>query len=337
MIENITIQGFQAHDKLTISLDFGVTTIVGASDVGKSSIIRAIRWLALNLPSGDSFIRWGEQRARVDAKVDGKFVLRERGTENTYVLDTREFKAFGNGGVPEEITNLLGISEINFQGQYDSPFWLSDTAGEVSRHLNRIVGLEIIDDVLSKLTSLIRKRSTEVEVTEKRLDDAREECKDWKFAKDVDADLAVLEELELSVTRLQDQTLRLSKEIDRYESIDRGTLQICMMISIGCGIVEDGEIAEKLTTRCKCLRNVICDAEKQQSFTHRRQFIPDLEDINTVQKLESRVNELGRLIRACKQSVYEETDARGYVRQMLKEWDKNIGKECPLCGQSIEH
>ena len=174
MIEKLTIDGFQAHQDLELVFDSGVNTIVGPSDAGKSSVLRALRWVALNEPSGDAFIRWGAEKAEVKVKVDGDFIVRTRGAGcNSYDLNTREFKAFG-GTVPSEVSKLLGVSELNFQGQYDSPFWLGDAAGQVSRDLNKVVGLEIIDKVLSKLASLTKKRVTEVEVIETRLELARQ-------------------------------------------------------------------------------------------------------------------------------------------------------------------
>ena len=156
MLERLTIENFQAHSKLDLKLDPAVTTIVGPSDAGKSAVIRALIWLATNRPLGDSFIRDGETRARVSLLVDSRWIVRTRGkSENTYSIDGEELKAFGNE-VPSEVSQLLNLSPINLQHQHDSPFWFSETAGEVSRQLNQIVDLSIIDRTLANLDKAAR-------------------------------------------------------------------------------------------------------------------------------------------------------------------------------------
>ena len=60
MIKEISIKNFQSHKDSHIELSDGVNIIVGASDSGKSSLIRAIKWLATNRPSGESIrSTWG--------------------------------------------------------------------------------------------------------------------------------------------------------------------------------------------------------------------------------------------------------------------------------------
>ena len=54
------------------------------------------------------------------------------------------------------------------------PFWLSETPGEVSRQLNAIVDLDIIDDALSAVASNVRKTQTMADVCKDRLHVAQE-------------------------------------------------------------------------------------------------------------------------------------------------------------------
>jgi len=336
LIEKLTIQGFQAHDELILTLDRGVTTIIGPSDAGKSSIIRALRWLALNQPAGDSFIRWGAKRARVELKVDGKFILRERGSENLYSLDVREFKAFANG-VPGEISSILGMDEINFQGQYDGPFWLSNTAGEVSRHLNRIVGLEVIDEVLSKLTSLIRKRGTEVEVVEERLKSAKEDCREWKFAEQLNDELSRLEGMSDLLDEMADQTSRLEESIQSYEAGVGDREHLKPMIAVGLIVIEAWEISRNYSERVSGVEALVGSAEAQESLICRASNLPNLLcDITKLEQSIKSVDELAGFIKSADQCAVEEAGARGAAEQLLKRWDRDIGEECPLCGQQIK-
>ena len=113
MIDLLVLHGFQAHEKLVLRLDPRVTCLVGPSDRGKSSVLRALKWLATNRPSGSEFLRWGSKSVRVKVKADGKTVEREKGQANLYRLGSDEFKAFGQD-VPEQIASLLNLGEINF-------------------------------------------------------------------------------------------------------------------------------------------------------------------------------------------------------------------------------
>lgn len=153
MIESVSLQNFQAHRRLRLEFDPGITTIVGRSDVGKSAIIRAIRWAATNQPGGDQFITTGTRGTTVTLQVDGRVIKRKRGgSVNSYHLDGEEYKAFGRG-VPGPVVTVLNMGGVCWQGQHDAPFWFSETAGEVSRKLNSIVNLSIIDTTLANMQS----------------------------------------------------------------------------------------------------------------------------------------------------------------------------------------
>lgn len=153
MIESLSLQNFQAHRKLRVEFGPGITTIVGRSDVGKSAIIRALRWAATNQPGGDQFITTGTKGTSVALRVDGRVIKRKRGgSVNTYHLDAEEYKSFGRG-VPGPIVSVLNMPGVCWQGQHDAPFWFSETGGEVARKLNSIVNLAIIDTTLASVQS----------------------------------------------------------------------------------------------------------------------------------------------------------------------------------------
>jgi exonuclease SbcC len=194
MIEKLIIRNFQCHKRLKIEFDPLVTTIVGPSDVGKSAVLRALGWVTTNHPRGEAFIRDGADKATAILSVDGHKIKRSRGSKNTYELDGSKFTAFGNA-TPDEIAAVLNLSELNFQGQHDAAFWFSESAGEVSRQLNSIVDLSVIDSTLSNLSSALRKANAEERVTQARLDSAREDRKSLRSVKQADKALKKVEAL----------------------------------------------------------------------------------------------------------------------------------------------
>lgn len=171
MIEYVSITNFQTHSFLDIDLDPHCTVLVGPSDVGKSTVIRAFRWCLLNQVDPD-FITWDNDFARVAVGVDGHVVVRKQGKQgNVYKLDDAEYVSF-RSNVPEPISNLFNVTEVNFQGQHDSIFWLADTPGQVSKELNQIVNLGVIDSTLSNIADELRASRTVVKVSAERLEKA---------------------------------------------------------------------------------------------------------------------------------------------------------------------
>jgi DNA repair protein SbcC/Rad50 len=164
MIQSIRLQNFQNHVDNTLTISDGVNALVGATDSGKTAIIRAIRWVVFNRPSVTQFINYdaikdGKQikPVKVTITTDKHVVIRESSaTTNSYTLDGTVYNAV-NKDVPEEVIQALDFNELNIQFQMDSPFLLTETSGEVARTLNKIVKLEDIDYTLRNIESYRRK------------------------------------------------------------------------------------------------------------------------------------------------------------------------------------
>lgn len=216
MLEKVSLQNFQTHSKLVLTFDERITTIVGKSDVGKSAIVRALEWVFLNRPSGDAFIKDGKQFARVRAYVDGHTITRKKGKQNLYIVDGQELKAFGSK-VPEPVEDILHISELNFQRQHDSVFWLSQSPGQVSRELNRIINLEVIDSSLAEAGRRMRESKSALEITEGRVQEAKKEKTSLAFVDSMDSQLKRLEKMDSDISLRIAQKEELSELILRLK------------------------------------------------------------------------------------------------------------------------
>ncbi len=189
----LLLRNFQRHKKRVLRFDKRVTVIVGSTDRGKSSIIRALRWVSLNAGPAN-IVRWGADKAVVSLKVGKSTVTRRKGGSNTYVLDGKKFKAFGTE-VPPEIEGVLGMSDINFQRQHSAAFWFSETSGTISKRLNEIVNLGVIDSSLKKVATELRTLKTSVGISRDRLATAKDTRRELRFVKELEAELAELEKL----------------------------------------------------------------------------------------------------------------------------------------------
>ena len=157
MLERLRLQNFQIHDELDLDLSAPIVSITGQSDAGKSSVLRALRWIMTGQAPRSPMPTWGTDEVAAVLTVDSKRVERRKSkSENVYRLDGKEFAAVGKSDVPDEVARLLNVGQETFAGQHQSHFWLADTPGEVSRHLNGIVNLGLIDDALAAVASELR-------------------------------------------------------------------------------------------------------------------------------------------------------------------------------------
>lgn len=254
MIESISVRNFQKHSKLKIEFDPRITVLSGRSDLGKSSILRALRWCIFNRPQGEQFVSWGsEDGTKVTVKVDGKTVTRERTNgENVYRTGGQEYKAL-RGEVPEAVTNLFNVSDAGFSDQIDPPFWFKKTPGQVSQELNAIVNLDLIDRTMAGVAAELRKGRAAAAVTAERLAKAKESSERLAWVDEANAGLErvedagrLLEETREKRSRIADLVLRASSSSRRSAIASQAKQDALLAVRAGERAAERGERAERL-------------------------------------------------------------------------------------------
>ena len=174
MIKQVRLINWQGYSDQTVDLSPGINVFIGPIDAGKSSVLRAIRWVVEDEPRGDDYRRRGTKSTEVHITLDsGQVIKRIRSSSVNRIHlthpDGREevFEHF-KAGLPEPITKLLNLSSLNFQSQFDTPFLLQESAGSVARRLNQFAHLELIDSSLSSANSFIRTTGTALTINEQR-------------------------------------------------------------------------------------------------------------------------------------------------------------------------
>lgn len=121
-IVHIKIHNFQSHADSEFDLHNNFNVILGESHQGKSAILRAIRWVAENKPSGKGLIRIGESEASVELTLQNGTIIRRfiSAKENGYkVYKPDGTEADGNTHMVSEIQTLLGWNNMPI-GEGDS-------------------------------------------------------------------------------------------------------------------------------------------------------------------------------------------------------------------------
>ena len=171
------LRNFQPHREATFRFGPGLNAVLGPTDSGKSSLVRAIRWVVTGEPPGLDYLSEGASEASVTLAVeDGEGrrieVEKVRSEEvNRYVvrfldaaglaLTEQRFDKFGKG-VPEEVRAvlpwgpaLLGRREVElgFWSQHDPAFMLGWTGRERAEVLDSLCGNDVLTWAATTLNS----------------------------------------------------------------------------------------------------------------------------------------------------------------------------------------
>ena len=303
MIKKIAICDFQSHVKTELDLHPGVNVLLGKTDSGKSAVLRALRWLTDNVPSGDGF---RPQRSSIgDSRVsivlaDGTVVTRVRGDDtNSYSVDGMELKAFGRN-VPKEVSDVVNMQDINWQGQLDPPFLITESPASAARMLNKIADLDIIDRSLKKVNTKVSRISSEIKLREEDLEEAKSGLSSFKGLDEADGLLTSLEAKEQEANKLR-------RDIDG--------LKACL---------------KDITEQRLCLESIPDPTEPKRMIAsmlkkHREaeQYTADIEELmELVADIEFLEGKLGDL-----------TDEYQSKKQ---EFDDLMPNQCPLCKSEID-
>jgi exonuclease SbcC len=226
MISKIEINNFQSHKHTVIEFYAGVNVIVGASDCGKSAILRALRFVIENRPAGDSVISHWAKQADVSIWVGDDVIRRIKGkSKNEYWLNKTLYKAFGQT-VPDDIQKVLNMSDVNIQRQLDGPFLLDDTPGQVATHFNKLANLEKIDTGMRNILSWITKLNQTITSTRAEQKELKEEHKQLSYVKKMMGDVELLERAEQragklgasqsTLHKLTEKTKTVQSDIEKY-------------------------------------------------------------------------------------------------------------------------
>lgn len=221
MIERIKLENFEGHVDTELNLKNGVYLINGKTDSGKSSLLRAIRFVLYNKPSNEEkVINFNANECSVTLWINGHEIKRTRARGNkvnSYFFDGKELKAFGMN-VPSDILNSFDLSLINFEWQFDrKPFMLSETGGEVAKKLNERVNLEIIDKSLKNVDSKKRTKNKELEIHQKKQEELTASLISFDFLNELNNKI---NELNNNYNEFNNKSVKLNGIINIYDKIN---------------------------------------------------------------------------------------------------------------------
>ena len=352
MIQKLHIQNFQSHEKSTLEFSPGVNIIVGNSDSGKTAIIRALRWLIWNRPSGNAIVsNWGGPTS-VQLDMEEGNILRSKDKQDSYILTITgkkniEFKAFGTS-VPEEINRFLNINEVNFQYQLDQPFLLSKSPGETATYFNKIAKLDEIDLSISNIKKWITSLTQDLKYKRLERKGFMEQLDSFSYLDEFEIEVEVLEEMEkrLSQEKASERGLQnlhttyLINEV-KIEEL-QPNLEIEELLDETLNWIQDKEDLEFKRSKFANLIKQICETEEDMQeqevlIQMEKPLLVILKQYNEKEDLESQQKNLHDIIMDAFNIEHCIKTTETIHKALVIKFNKVFPDKCPLCGLSVPH
>jgi len=345
MIKKIILHNFQKHKDLCIDFTDGINSIIGKTDKGKSSIIRALQWVCFNYDKDHNLRRTiGEPPVVTDSTwvqlyIDDNIV--ERGVSNSknwYKLNDVVFTSF-NRSVPKEIENIIKMDSINIQEQFEPPFLIGSSGGEVSKFINSIAGLEKMDTLIQTVNDDIKQCNREIASNDASLEAINSALVNFTSFENLEADIALLDNLyqkEVNAISTIENTstfIKFAEDNEAKENLYKDVPTLIQNIFLLEQFVNS--IKEKEDNRI-LLSQIIEDSEKEASFDIEELLVSvkELEScIKTFEEVSQKLINMSNFVK----EIYLNNDKLKKINEELTLFNQELAKVkvCPLCGSSL--
>lgn len=217
MLTRIRIVNIQKHKDLDLALD-KINVIVGATDSGKTSVLRALTWALTNDESGENLINNdGAKECCVEVDTEVGTIKRAWSkSKNTYKLNDKEFTTFRTG-VPDPIRAVVHIDDINIQRRRDMPYMVYATASDCANQFSDMMDLSEIDSVIANSNKSVKYHAEKLNAVRQAKDKITEELSALQQLDSAYAAYTALSELENKVKDCESQ-LNTLKNLQKRRS-----------------------------------------------------------------------------------------------------------------------
>ena len=191
-IVSVELHNFQSHKDTVIPFVDGFNVITGETNQGKTAIVRLIKWITDNEPSGSNFIRTGEEDCW--GKIvysDGTYIKRSKSRKSagSYEIhsyndakkqwEVKSYSGFGQN-VPVDVLNVHQMPKVylnkdietnlNMMFQLDGPFLLSNSQTQKAEVVGKIVGTDVLDTAANSVSKSIASLKSQMKITQTNMD-----------------------------------------------------------------------------------------------------------------------------------------------------------------------
>ncbi len=354
MLQKLQIRNFQSHDHTDLKFSPGITILVGSSDAGKSAILRALSWVIKNRPSGTSFIRQGKPEGEpclVSLSLsNGATIIRSRHKSmNHYELkangDSQIFAAIGSG-VPEEITDVINMSDINIHRQLDGPFLILESPGAVAKAINEATKLDGVSKLTSWVSTAKRRAHDKANLLKEQLAQVEDSLKKYKT-------LDVMEPLLTQYTEFTERYEKLKRQQESLLEITNNLKEVEGELAVASPPASLGDVCDEMNQLLVGRKQVSSDYEfissrsvvigsaealldsvvpKREALAVR---VEGLEDVKSI------LNEQGRISNLVRQCNANWTALSAVMIDFIESREQYVEKlaeltVCPICDTDLD-
>ena len=236
-LKGMYIQNFQSHKDTKVDFAPTITTFVGESDKGKTSIFRALKLIVKNQPKGVSYITTGETKTTVGVILeDDSEVVRERTKSvNRYIVHNPDGTSLQQEGfgldVPPDVLEVLDYQpvkidtdlsiDLNFSEQLDGPFLLSESNASKARTIDGLAKINVFNIALRNTNKSITSFNNEARNIQKQLDEIEVQLKDYEDLSQVEMVLNQLQQVIEQMEALEETRGHYEQLLNQYNEVNQ--------------------------------------------------------------------------------------------------------------------
>jgi exonuclease SbcC len=319
-ITKLELHDFQKHKDLTLDFTKGINVIYGQTDVGKSCIVRAIKWVAFNEPLGDDIRKEGSKKTSVKMTLDTGIQVEKikSNTVNAYVIyrdgQKQRFDSIGKT-IPEEVQKILGIRPLDIDGekiilniadQIALPFLLDRTPGFRAKLFNKLTGSDITDKVLQSYNKDLLQISRDTKNETEKVEELNKQLKKVTIQKS---------KLNTLYGNLSKNQKNIQTLYDKYQTL----------LEIKNKLQQNTKENNRLIRELKTIKIPNIDIPTLRQKIDQLQKLIELD--TAINRNENQTIKVTKQIKNINQSLTQEINN---YRNILKE-----AKVCPICKQEI--
>ena len=351
-IKKILLINFQRHKKLSLKLSDGLTSITAGNNKGKTSVIRALRWVCTNKPLGSWMNRIsGNEALTTTVKVyfeDGTIVKRVKGiSKNYYAVGDEEYHDFSRTGIPEKVKDLFGLNydfeekklNLHFEDQdTNSLFLVNNTNTERATAINLLLDTDKIEEHIKFLalkgkrlkSSINNSKELIAEYTEDR-DKVKEklDASDFSSIEILCGKYRKIRKKYETLTKLREKKRKLDEIESRLKNISKLKNAFKEVLEVNTSFEEKKHlltVIKRIQEKYRIVQSNIDKCEQTRKYNKKLVALENhyAQWLTLTQKLQ-RLNELKNKIL----SIRNKLDS---ANKVIDKWNKeHKGKECPLC------
>lgn len=317
--------------------------IVGDPQNGKTAILRALDLLRTNRPSGFRYHSHFSEGPATMVKVevpDGSVAFSKVGSTASYsglVNGNKiEFPTAGTS-VPDKVTEILNLQDLNVQGQLDPHFLIADSPADIAREINRITNIDLVDKWTA---SLNRKKHTTSALIGQASRKVTELSDKLKSLEGIDKVGPILKDAESKQREADGKKIdwnRLRLLANELEDTELSIVMLEKVITAESFVTKAERNIQQVQEK-KSILDIIqqfCDGEIKiegltKSISGVEGFIQKVEDgVKKIDSIHSQLRQLEAFIQLDQESIRVEQEVEGIKQEYISLVEK-LGK-CPFC------